>query len=1202
MVNEKIYLRPFDWKIEDGVDGENLEIRCYALDRNSQPCLVRINDFPAYAYIELPQYIGKKEKTWNSRKAKAFIDEIGKKIFKLDNKPENEIYLPNKISFYPKSRKVYYYKGNCRVPMARLEWTMLKSMWKWKSALEEPLSLSDGYVRLFMYETKIVLLQKFLTCLDMRHCQWFKIDDNPIPEDEQISTYKKEYLITAGDIDVVPQEESLLWIQKPLLASWDIETYSDKHLAMPDKYNYKHVVHMITLTFQILNDKESRERIGFILGDCDDITTLPNTTIVVCETEIDLINAFVETIHKRNPQVLMGYNIFLYDYPYLDHRLKRMNQVWQPMGALQGVRKDMINIIWKSGAFGDNNINYVPIDGCINLDLLHLVKRRHKLDDYKLDSVAKKFTGRGKLDMPAEVMFIRYECRQKAKEKLFKKYNISTYQELNDRLVSTDTWDSDIIEYKDALAKMAEVMEYAIRDTEVVIDIFEKNSAWQELMETSSIVCDTPEQLFTKGQQIKCVNKFYYSCAKRGYIFDEHDINSEGFAGGFVFEPEPGLHEGIIALDFKSMYPSIIMAYNICLSTLVPYEWNREIPDEFCHLFNIDLEVEVKKGDDDSEQGEGDDVDDNEDENNEEDVFDENNKKLEKKTIRKSFKFYKEEEGILPGIVRSLIEERDAVRKIQKKYAEETLEYSILEAKQLALKVMANSYFGALGARNGGKMPLPEGAMAITQTGRNLILMCNRRLMEEYGAKIIYNDTDSTMIKLNTKTNKETLLMGKKLEAIMNGRELKINGEIVVPKGESWFLTPIQIEFEKAMLMLCICKKKYAALIIDDKSPNADYKMENELDEDGNIIGKKLYILIRGIVLARRDNCPCLKRIYLHILKGILTGMNFYEAFCYLIDSVNEILDGKINEKEFISTRQLGASYKSDSFFMKIFSDRLKLAGKIVNAGDRLQFLVCIIDKLEALMGERMFLVDQFYESKGTLKIDYMYYIEKVLMNSIDQLMGTGFKNIISKLPTLYYRPKGKRNITTIAEPLKLLYTFIEEGKKIDHFKIVLNNKLAELEEGTLIKGFELEVIDEKIKLPKYKPKTEVPLHIIARRRDKKEIEESNKLQLVIENDSDSDIETKTERETGLKLELESDSDVNNNKEIVLIINSNKSPTKLGETNRSKRTKVIPNLKKAKYKHKMLPDDWEVNSKIVETKVLRNWKNIINEGIGIAYM
>ena len=104
--------------------------------------------------------------------------------------------------------------------------------------------------------------------------------------------------------------------------------------------------------------------------------------------------------------------------------------------------------------------------------------------------------------------------------------------------------------------------------------------------------------LFTRGQQVRCLSQIYDLAAKHNYIIDARDSRGIRFSGGFVFEPKPGLYENIICLDFASLYPSIMQAFNICHTTLVPPELMDRVPDEDCYVFDFDQEED----DDDDEE------------------------------------------------------------------------------------------------------------------------------------------------------------------------------------------------------------------------------------------------------------------------------------------------------------------------------------------------------------------------------------------------------------------------------------------------------------------------------------------------------------------------------------------------------------------------------------------------------------------------
>jgi DNA polymerase delta subunit 1 len=120
----------------------------------------------------------------------------------------------------------------------------------------------------------------------------------------------------------IDEAQSANWSLSPRVLSWDIECYCDNDRAMTNRYNEKHVAYMISAIYQRLGSKE-RKRYGIIIGDCLDIpeSKLANCTIIRVNNEVEMIEAFAKVVNDTDPEILLGYNIFGYDYPYLHHRL-----------------------------------------------------------------------------------------------------------------------------------------------------------------------------------------------------------------------------------------------------------------------------------------------------------------------------------------------------------------------------------------------------------------------------------------------------------------------------------------------------------------------------------------------------------------------------------------------------------------------------------------------------------------------------------------------------------------------------------------------------------------------------------------------------------------------------------------------------------------------------------------------------------------
>ena len=1506
---KQLEVHAYDWTVRDVYgDDDHVAVHCWALDKESKAHLLRFTDFPAFCHVELPMFVRNRPYIWRDASVTEFMRMLSERLGQD---------APIRYTF-KEAKKTYYYRGNRRFPMLQLCFNNLRAMQHCSRLLENPIKTDDwGFIKCNVWEDSISIVRKLLTVRDIRYSQWFRVIGHLVEPELRVSNLEREYIAEWDTMTVIPLEECKSWSTKPGVLAFDIECYSNNHRAMPDKYNALHVAYMISCIYQRYKDIGTRQRYGIIIGDCNHIPPekLTNCEIIKVNTEYEMIEAFARIVRETDPEIITGYNILGFDYPYLDHRVRRWLKQWPSMGRISGEAAHMTSKTWKSGAYGHQSINILQMEGRISIDLLPIVKRDYKLDKYDLNSVCKKFIGKTKHDVKAPEMFLIYEDMRNTLTTLVA---ILREEQANPQL-STDQ--EFIIRknaaqdaFETAKTETTRVMEYCIQDSELVIELMEKMNIWVGLVEMSNIVGTTIVELFTRGQQVRCLSQLYDLAARLGFILDKRDTPGFKFAGGFVYEPIPGLYENIICLDFASLYPSIMMAYNICYTTLVPPELDDLVPDEDCHIIEFDQ---------DELEGAGEDDDDEE----EEEVLKELTEKTKKaKTVTKHyrFKFYKKQEGLLPRLVRQLVTERRAVNrqivqiKDELKALEKTedvriaingyingtiqildiknakqrvkdfseskppappevitaakrdlmvaqlfnltaatdrlnelleakpaphpdlislarfeqnvaqlqhdnnrdglVEYLaqlnasreerlarietckllivVLDKRQLAIKVSANSFFGFLGVHNGGKMPLIEGAMSITATGRRLIGVVRKYIEERYGGVQIYGDTDSirghcpiliryatgaidyvqikdlislpstsvtkeyydlrphnlevwtdkgwskitylmrhktlkrlyrvvthtgivdvtedhsllneyaqeitpnevvlgmkllhnnlpnleyqdptmdedtawiwgffmaegtcgtyncpscvksswsisnqnhdflnraqsilrkiepeydfiidpcmkssnvdklnargddipglvskyeqlfytrrstTMnqnattdlgirfkkvpyqilmapnnikqaflqgwydgdgskkegvcrrfdikgqigaaglfyickalgynVSINTRTDKEEIYrlnltmnkqrqdpdkikkiipLGYSLEDVFDletenhhfgagiGRMIVHNSvmmdlHIKDPKecnywglrlsqeisgikpgekdcdGKLWpegrpglFPPPLAMEFEKAMRLLCIKKKKYAAYLI---GKDGNFKTEDVTDKHGNVIGSRLIMLKKGIVLARRDNCIFLRDTYTKILDMIMNGKGLDEAITVLVDAIQNLLDGKVPYEDLVIIRELGANYKSDSYFMKVFSDELKKAGKIVNPGDRLDFVI-VEDPTATLLGHKMRLSEQYVDrlnSPNPERIDYNYYIEKALMNPINQLFAVGFKDIIAQMQHVSYRPTNRHKIIYLDRPVQIILKMRERGYDLKVFKEAVRYNVMKL-------------------------------------------------------------------------------------------------------------------------------------------------------------
>ena len=343
-----------------------------------------------------------------------------------------------------------------------------------------------------------------------------------------------------------------------------------------------------------------------------------------------------------------------------------------------------------------------------------------------------------KHDVKAEEQFLIYREYREAKEKYETYLGKDKPEESKAKeIVDQEKLEALKVAYQKSIEKMTKFVAYCIQDSDLVIDLFEHNKMkyWISLIEMSNIMGVTITDLFLRGQQVRCMSLFYNIATQKGIIIDKREQPIVKFSGGFVYEPDPGCHENILCFDFASLYPSIIQAYNICLSTLVDPTIVKEIPDENCHVFDFDQEED--------------------DEDDEKDLLDTDKKKESTAKKHYHYKFVKREiqEGLLPQLERTMVAERAAINAQLKgkkdkvtgawivEPEKDPLIQTVLDKRQLAIKQTCNSFFGFLGVQEGGKLPLIEGAMCITAKGRELINQVNVYLQDKYKARIVYNDS-----------------------------------------------------------------------------------------------------------------------------------------------------------------------------------------------------------------------------------------------------------------------------------------------------------------------------------------------------------------------------------------------------------------------------------------------------------------------------
>lgn len=343
---------------------------------------------------------------------------------------------------------------------------------------------------------------------------------------------------------------------------------------------------------------------------------------------------------------------------------------------------------------------------------------------------------------------------------------------------------------------------YCLKDAYLPQRLMDKLSCLENYTEMSRVTGAPFNFLLTRGQQVRFLSQLFRKALEQKLVIPNLSVQSsdEQYEGATVIEPTRGYYDVPVAtLDFASLYPSIMQAHNLCYTTLV----TKKAIDAFG----------LKKDEDYIVTPNGD-----------------------------FFVTIKQRKGLLAQILEELLAAR---KQAKRELAVETdpFKKAVLNGRQLALKISANSVYGLTGATN-GKLPCLEIASSTTSFGRQMIEKTKEEVEKKYrvangyshDAQVIYGDTDSVMVKFGTKDLAEAMKLGEEAANYVSSK----------------FIKPIKLEFEKVYFpYLLINKKRYAGLYWT--KPEKYDKMDT-----------------KGIETVRRDNCLLVQTVIEKVLRMIL--------------------------------------------------------------------------------------------------------------------------------------------------------------------------------------------------------------------------------------------------------------------------------------------------------------------------------------------
>ncbi|CAK5273856.1 unnamed protein product [Mycena citricolor] len=370
---------------------------------------------------------------------------------------------------------------------------------------------------------------------------------------------------------------------------------------------------------------------------------------------------------------------------------------------------------FSSKAYGQRDSKETQLEGRLQLDVLQFMQREHKLRSYTLNSVCAQFLGEQKEDVHHSV----------------------------------------ITELQNGTAESRRRLAvYCLKDAYLPQRLLDKLMCFVNYVEMSRVTGVPFNYLLSRGQSIKVLSQLFRRANDEGYVVPalKGEGSDEQYEGATVIEPKKGYYDAPIAtLDFSSLYPSIMMAHNLCYTTLL----DRGTIDRLGLVKDVDYILTPNN-----------------------DVF----------------ATSKRRKGLLPMVLEDLIAARKRAKADLKKETD-PFKRAVLDGRQLALKASATV----------GKLPCLEISSSVTAYGRQMIEKTKQEVEAEYcianghshDAEVIYGDTDSVMVKFGPAELERVMALGAEAADLVTAK----------------FVKPIKLEFEKVYFpYLLISKKRYAGL------------------------------------------------------------------------------------------------------------------------------------------------------------------------------------------------------------------------------------------------------------------------------------------------------------------------------------------------------------------------------------------------------
>ncbi|PHH82645.1 hypothetical protein CDD82_5281 [Ophiocordyceps australis] len=638
-------------------------------------------------------------------------------------------------------------------------------------------------------------------------------------------------------------------------------------------------------------------------------------------SELDLMVSMVGIVRRLDPDILTGYEVQSSSWGYLIERARVKYEV-DLCKELSRIKTDWQGRIGsKRDSWGFRTTSTIGITGRHTVNIWRAMQGEAKLQQYSLENVAWQLLG---------------------------------------QRVPHYGWATLTQWHKSGRAgDVNKVVRYWQHRARLDLEILEANEVVARTSEQARLLGVDFFSVFSRGSQFKVESIMFRIAKPENLMLPSPSRKQVGSQPALeclplVMEPQSGLYTSpVVVLDFQSLYPSVMIAYNYCYSTCLGRikDWRGSSRMGFGEyrrqhgLLGLLKEGGIRMAP--------------------------NGVMYVRAAVRKS---------LLAKMLTEMLETRIMIKKSAQDEPDDARLQQRQHNRQLALKLLANVTYGYTSASFSGRMPCSEIADSIVQTGRETLerAIAYIHSQQRWGGEVVYGDTDSLFVSLRGKTREQAFAIGRDMARAIS----RMNPQ------------PIKLKFEKVYHpCVLVAKKRYVG-----------YKWEAEEQQQPEFDAK-------GIETVRRDGTAAEQRIEEKALRLLFDQADLSQVKAYFQRQCDKIMRGAVSVHDFCFAREVRlGSYSSKGRLPPgalVSSRRMAEDGRAEpQYRERVPYVV-VRGAPGSRLGDRCVAPEELLRN-AHWQLDADYYICKTLIAPLDRifsLVGANVRQWYDDMPKV--QPRG---------------------------------------------------------------------------------------------------------------------------------------------------------------------------------------------------